>query len=141
MKLSNNLLRLVGIMYIAIIVKNILQLLFGYLSNSESDIKLYKLYNLQESNYSYAFLIQLIFIYDFIFVAVFVYFPLYLILFLIVKVYGNKFWFQILYILVIYILTIYYFDNGNVNIFFIIITILLGILNWYLFKKWIKFSK
>jgi hypothetical protein len=126
-------------MYIAIIVKNILQLVFGYLSNSERDIKLYKLYNLQDSNYTYAFLIQLVFIYDF-FLAVSMYLPLYLILFLIVKTYGNKFWFQIFYILGIYLLTVCFFDNGNFNYLFMIITILLGIQNWYLFKKWIKFS-
>lgn len=140
MKSSNNLLKLVGIMYIAIIVKNIFQLVFGYLSNSESDIKIYKLYNLQDSNYSYVFLIQLIFIYDFLFLAVSIYLPAYMILFLIIKGYGNKFWIQILYILGIYILTIYFFDHGNFNILFIITAILIGALNWYLFKRWIKFS-
>lgn len=137
MKSSNNLLKLVGIMSIAIIVKNILQLVFGYLSNSESDIKLYKLYNLQDSNYTYVFLIQLVFIYDF-FLAVFIYLPLYLILFLIVKTYGNKFWFQIFYTLCIYLLTVCFFDNGKLNYLFMIITILLGVHNWYLFKKWMK---
>lgn len=140
MKSLNNLLKLVGIMYIAIIVKNIFQLVFGYLSNSESDIKIYKLYNLQDSNYSYVFLIQLIFIYDFLFLAVSIYLPAYMILFLIIKVYGNKFWIQILYILGIYMLTIYFFDHGNFNILFIITAILIGALNWYLFKRWIKFS-
>ncbi len=127
-------------MYIAIIVKNIFQLVFGYLSNSESDIKIYKLYNLQDSNYSCVFLIQLIFIYDFLFLAVSIYLPAYMILFLIIKVYGNKFWIQILYILGIYMLTIYFFDHGNFNILFIITAILIGALNWYLFKRWIKFS-
>lgn len=121
-------------MYIAIVVKNILQLVFGYLSNSESDIKLYKLYNLQDSTYSYVFLFQLIFIYDFLFLAVSTYLPLYLILFLIVKVYGNKFWLHILYVFGIYMLAIYFFNNGNFNRLFILITILLGTLNWYLLK-------
>ncbi len=127
-------------MYIAIIFKNILQLVFGYLSNSESDIKLYKLYNLQDSIYSYTFLFQLIFIYDLLFLVVVLYLPLYLILFLIVKVYGNKFWLQILYVVGLYILTIYFLDNGNFNTLFIVITVLIGMLNWYLFKRWINFS-
>ncbi len=138
MKPLNNFLKLVGIMYIAIIVKNVFQFIFGYLSNSESDIKLYKLYNLQDSNYSYGFLIQLIFIYDFLFLAVSIYLPAYMILFFFVKIYGNKFWFHILYIMGLYTITIYFFDNGNLNILFIIITILMGTLNWYLFKQWIK---
>jgi len=125
-------------MYFGILSKNILQLILGYLSNSESDIKLYKLYNLQESNYSCGFLLQLIFIYDFLFLAVIFYLPLYLILYLIITGFGNKVWLQIFYPVAIYLLVIYFLDRGSFNYLFIFITILVGSLNWYSFKKYIK---
>lgn len=127
-------------MYFGILAKNILQLTLGYLSNSENDIKLYKLYNLQESNYSYDFLLQLIFIYDFLFLAVIFYLPLYLILYLIVARFGNKVWLQIFYLITIYLLIIYFLGQSNFNYLFIIITTLIGLLNWFLFKKWIKIT-
>ncbi|EFK36212.1 Uncharacterised protein [Chryseobacterium gleum] len=140
MKLLNNILKLIVIMYFGILAKNILQLTLGYLSNSENDIKLYKLYNLQESNYSYDFLLQLIFIYDFLFLAVIFYLPLYLILYLIVARFGNKVWLQIFYLITIYLLIIYFLGQSNFNYLFIIITTLIGLLNWFLFKKWIKIT-
>lgn len=138
MKLLNNIPKLIGIMYSAIIVKNIFQLILGYLSDAENDIKLYKLYNLQESSYSYGFLFQLIFIYDFLFLAVTFYFPIYLILYLAVIRFGNKIWIQIFYIFAIYFTIVYFFDKSNFNYLFIFIVILIGLLNWYSFKKWIK---
>lgn len=140
MKRLNNIFKLTVIMYFGILSKNILQLILGYLSDSESDIKLYKLYNLQESNYSYGFLLQLIFIYDFLFLAVIFYLPLYLILYLIIIRYGNKVWLHIFYPVAIYLLVIYFFSRSNFNDLFIFITILVGLLNWYLFKKWLKIT-
>ncbi|TQM19078.1 hypothetical protein FB551_3473 [Chryseobacterium aquifrigidense] len=125
-------------MYFGIIAKNLMQLILGYLFNSESDIKLYKLYNLQESNYSYNFLLQLIFIYDFLFLPIIFYLPLYLILYLIITRFGNKFWLHIFYPVTIYLLTIHFLGKSHFNYLFIFITILIGLLNWYSFKKWIK---
>lgn len=125
-------------MYCAIFIKNIFQLLFGYLSGAENDIKLYKLYNLQDSSYSYNFLIQLILIYDFLLLVIPLYLPIYVILFLIVKVYGNNLWFQVLYVLGIYIVAVCFFDSGKFNILFIIIIVLIGLFNWYAFKNWIR---
>ena len=110
-------------MYCAIFIKNIFQLLFGYLSGAENDIKLYKLYNLQDSSYSYNFLIQLILIYDFLLLVIPLYLPIYVILFLIVKVYGNNLWFQVLYVLGIYIVAVCFFDSGKFNILFIIVSL------------------
>ncbi|PWN58582.1 hypothetical protein C1634_021205 [Chryseobacterium viscerum] len=138
MKLLNNIPKLIAIMYLSIATKNILQLIFGYLFNSENDIKLYKLYNLHESSYSYNFLFQLIFIYDFLFLGVILYLPLYLILYLIITKFGNKIWLQVLYTVTIYLLAIYLFDKNNVSYLFILITTLIGLLNWYSFKKWIR---
>ncbi|WP_169236351.1 hypothetical protein [Chryseobacterium antibioticum] len=140
MKLLNNVPNLIATMYFGITAKNILQLILGYLSNSESDIKLYKLYNLQESSYSYGFLLQLILIYDFLFLAITFYLPLYLILYLIVVKFGNKIWIQIFYTLGVYLVIVYFFDKNNLNNLFVFITILTGILNWYMFRKWIKIT-
>jgi hypothetical protein len=138
MKLLNNIPKLIVITYFGILAKNILQSILGYLSNSESDIKLYKLYNLQESNYSYGYLIGLIFVYDFLFLAIIFYLPLNLILYLIIIKFGNKIWLQLFYTLGIYLITIYFFDNGDFNYYFIIIALSMGLLNWYLYRKWIK---
>ncbi|CAA7387172.1 hypothetical protein CHRY9393_01479 [Chryseobacterium fistulae] len=125
-------------MYCAIFVKNVFQLVLGYFSNSSNDIKLYKLYNLSQSNYSYGFLIQLIVIYDFILLAISVYFPIYLILYLLINNVGNKIGLQISYILILYLVVNYFFNNGNWDILFVIITIIIGLLNWFLFKKWVN---
>lgn len=140
MKLLNNIFKLIVIMYFGILSKNTLQLILGYLSNSESDIKLYKLYNLQESNYSYGFLLRLIFIYDFLFLAIIFYLPLYLILYLFITAFGNKVWLQIFYPVAIYLLVIYFLGISSFNYLFIFITILIGLLNWCLFKKWFRIT-
>ncbi|RNA62667.1 hypothetical protein D1631_12350 [Chryseobacterium nematophagum] len=133
-----NILKVIGIMYCAIFVKNVFQLVLGYFSNSPNDIKLYKLYNLSQSNYSYGFLIQLIVIYDFILFAISVYFPIYLILYLLINSGGNKIGLQISYMLIMYLVVNYFFNNGNCDILFVIITIVIGLLNWFLFKKWVN---
>ncbi len=140
MKLLNNIPKLIAIMYLNIAIKNILQLIFGYLFNSENDIKLYKMYNLQESSYSYNFLFQLIFIYDFLFLAIMLYSPLYLILYILITKFGNKIWLQISYLISIYLLVIFLFDKSSFSYLFIFITILIGLLNWFSFKKWIKIA-
>ncbi len=140
MKLLNNIFKLIVIMYFGILSKNTLQLILGYLSNSESDIKLYKLYNLQESNYSYGFLLRLIFIYDFLFLAIIFYLPLYVILYLFITAFGNKVWLQIFYPVAIYLLVIYFLGISSFNYLFIFITILIGLLNWCLFKKWFRIT-
>lgn len=140
MKLLNNIFKLIVIMYFGILSKNTLQLILGYLSNSESDIKLYKLYNLQDSNYSYGFLLRLIFIYDFLFLAIIFYLPLYLILYLFITAFGNKIWLQIFYPVAIYLLVIYFLGISSFNYLFIFITILVGLLNWCLFKKWFRIT-
>ncbi len=56
MKILNNLLKLVAIMYIFILFKNILQLIFGYLFSTETDIKFYKIYNIQRTVVSFPIL-------------------------------------------------------------------------------------
>lgn len=118
-----------------------LQLIFGYISNSPNDIKLYKLYNLHQSNYSYSFLLQLIFIYDFILLAISVYFPTYIILYFLINNWGNKLWLQLSYIVILYLIINYFFNSGNIDVLFLTIVITIGFFNWFLFKKWINEKK
>ena len=128
-------------MYCGIFIKNMLQLIFGYISNSPNDIKLYKLYNLHQSNYSYSFLLQLIFIYDFILLAISVYFPTYIILYFLINNWGNKLWLQLSYIVILYLIINYFFNSGNIDVLFLTIVITIGFFNWFLFKKWINEKK
>ena len=141
MKHLNNLVKVIFIMYCGIFIKNMLQLIFGYISNSPNDIKLYKLYNLHQSNYSYSFLLQLIFIYDFILLAISVYFPTYIILYFLINNWGNKLWLQLSYIVILYLIINYFFNSGNIDVLFLTIVITIGFFNWFLFKKWINEKK
>lgn len=134
-----NILKLIGIMYISISLKNILQILFGTLSNSDHDIKLYKLINLRdETYYSNLLTLKIILGYDFILLVILLYFWLYFLLYLIISLKGNKLWLQLFYPLIIYLITILVFDHFHPNILFIFIVIFLGYANWWMFKKWIK---
>lgn len=136
---SLNILKLIGIMYISIGLKNILQLLLGTLFNSEHDAKVYKLINLDmRSTLSTKLgLIELMLIYDFIVFVFIAYLWIYLILYLVVNLIGNKLWFQLLCPVTFYFTTILFIEF-NPNILFILITLILGFSNWWLFKKWIK---
>lgn len=136
---SLNILKLIGIMYIAIGLKNILQLLLGTLFNSEHDAKVYKLINLdmRSTLNTKLGLIELMLMYDFIVFVFIAYLWIYLILYLIINLTGNRFWFQLLYPVIVYFTTILFIEF-NPNILFILITLILGFTNWWLFKKWIK---
>ncbi len=126
-------------MYISISLKNILQIFLGYLS-IENDIKIYKIYNIKNTVYSLEYIFQLIIIYDYFIFAIIAYFWVFIILFFLTKKIGNKLWIHISYSLSIYLLAITYYDPFHYNILFIFITIFLGYVNWWLFKKWIKFD-
>ena len=130
--------KLIGIMYISISLKNILQLVLGHFFSSETDIKVYKIYNLEKTVYTLKFVILQMFLYDFILFATFAYLWIFLVLYLVVSLLGNKLWFQIGYSLIIYLLTVFYFDHLSINFLFIIIALFLGFANWWMFKKWIK---
>ena len=134
-----NVFKLIGIMYISISLKNILQIFLGYLS-IENDIKIYKIYNIKNTVYSLEYIFQLIIIYDYFIFAIIAYFWVFIILFFLTKKIGNKLWIHISYSLSIYLLAITYYDTFHYNILFIFITIFLGYVNWWLFKKWIKFD-
>lgn len=137
-----NFFKLIGIMFISISLKNALQIFLGTLTNYSEVTKPYRLVNINnritfDTKISH---LKLIFLYDFILFASIAYFWLFLILYLLVKKFGNKLWIHFSYTILIYIFTITYFYPFNYNIIFIFITIILGYANWYLFKKWIDFS-
>lgn len=134
-------LKLIGIMYISITLKNVLQVLLGTLSNYSEVPQVYRLVNLEkEISWSNKLgLLEVLSIYDYILFASFAYSMIYLVLYLISSLIGNKLWFQIAYTVIIYLLTIFYFDHFKVSFLFIIIALFLGYANWWMFKKWIKF--
>lgn len=127
-----NTVKLTGIMYIFLIVKNIFQILFGLLT-SYTEVEPYTIYNIKQSTFSLANII----FYDFFAFVMMIYLWAFLLLYLIILEYKNKMWIHMLYSVIIYLLAIFTFNKGEINDFFIFISILLGILNWYLFKKWI----
>lgn len=135
MRFFKNLPKLVAIMYIFILFKNLLQLVFGYLFTSATDIKFYKIYNIQQSIYSVDIVIILMILYECLIYG-FIYFGIFLFLYFIILNYGNNLFIHTIYLIVIYCLVV--LAVGGFNIFYLIIMIVLGILNWMLFKKWIK---
>jgi hypothetical protein len=135
-----NMFKLIGIMYISIGLKNILQIIFGTIFNTDHDIKIYKLINLkrESSLEGINLLFQVILGYDFFIFVIVAYLWVYLFLYLMVSLIGNKLWLQISYPIIIYLITILFFDHFHPNILFIVITVVLGFSNWWMFKKWIK---
>lgn len=138
MKSFQNILRLVMIVYIFILVKNIFQLSFGYVFTSETDIKFYKIYNIQKSNYGLDYVIILIFLYEFLVFSI-LYFLTFLCLYFLTSFFGNKFWIHVLYLIAIYLAIIFAGNEiKDFNIPFFVIILLLSVLNWFLFEKILK---
>ena len=133
---------LIVIMYISITVKNVLQFALGTSFNYSEVAKPYRLINLnKQPNFELKKnMIELVFLYDYILFALAAYLWIFLILYIIVTVKGNKLWIQISYTMIIYFIIVTYFDPFHYNIFFILITMLLGFINYFLFKKWIKYK-
>lgn len=136
-----NMFKLIGIMYISISLKNFLQLILGTLLNFEHDAKAYKLLNLgmRSSFESKVGLIQLMLIYDFIIFVLIAYLWIFLLLYVLVVIFGNKLWLHISYAVLVYLITILFFDHFHPNALFVLITIFLGYTNWWMFERWIKF--
>ena len=129
-------------MFISISLKNVLQIFLGTLTNYSEVTKPYRLININnritfDTKISH---LKLIFLYDFILFATIAYFWLFLILYLLVKKFGNKLLIHICYTIFVYIIIITYFDPFHYNIIFIFVCIILGYVNWWMFKKWIKFE-
>ena len=137
-----NIFKLIGVMYVSISLKNLLQILIGTLTNYSEVAQVYRLVNLQKET-SFENVIRLFYIllvYDYLIFTVLFYFWIFVILFFLTKKFGNKLWIQISYSLSIYLLAITYYDPFHYNILFILIAIFLGYANWWLFKKWINFD-
>jgi len=138
MKFFKDGLKLITIMYVFILSKIILQLVLGYVFSIETDIKFYKIYNIQRSVYTIDYVLFLTILYECV-IFVIAYFLFFLILYFIVLNYGNKLWLHSIYFSSIYIIIIFAINNRmtDFNIFYLSMMFILGILNWYLFKKWI----
>ena len=138
MKFFKDGLKLIAIMYIFILSKILLQLVFGYVFSIETDIKFYKIYNIQKSIYTIDYVLLLAILYECI-IFVIAYFLFFSILYFIVVKYGNKLWIHSIYFSSIYAIIIFAINNrmDDFNIFYLSMMFILGILNWYLFKKWI----
>lgn len=126
------------IMYINLFIKNVLQIILGYIFTSDTNIKVYRLYNISETIYDFFYIILLILVYDFLIFVKLFYSLIFLILYIIIRIFGNKLWIHVLYSLSIYIIAITFFDPYNYNIFFILIVMLLAYVNYFLFDKWVK---
>lgn len=137
-----NMLKLVGIMYISIGLKNILQIIIGTITDYNQVAKVYSLVNLKKrlSWDNKIGLIEILLIYDFVIFAIAFYLWGFLLLYILTVVLGNKLWLHIFYAIAIYLIIILFFDHFHPNFLFILITIFLGYANWVMFKKWIKFK-
>lgn len=138
MKFFKDGLKLIVIMYIFILSKILLQLVFGYVFSIETDIKFYKIFNIQKSVYTIDYVLFLTILYECI-IFVIAYFLFFLILYFIVVNYGNKLWLHSIYFSSIYVIIIFAINYrmDDFNIFYLSMMFILGVLNWYLFKKWI----
>ena len=132
--------KIIGALYISLNLKNFLQILFGTLSNYQEVPQPYRLVNLKSRSSFEAkvSLVKLILVYDYTIFTLLFYLWFFLILFLIITLIGNKLLFQIIYALIIYLLIILRFDNFQFNFLFALIVVIVGYLNWWMFKKFIK---
>jgi len=125
-----------------IVIKNILQIFFGVVSNSPSrpfdNLNIINILNF--SNDSFLIYITYFFLYEIIIFGATFYFWMYLLLFVIIKKFGNKISIQILYLLILYCLAIQIFNDNKIEFYSILIVFLLGFSNWMMFKKWMKFA-
>ena len=137
-----NIFKLIGIMYISISLKNLLQISIGTLTNYSEVTKPYRLINLTKRSNFEARLnhLKLIFLYDYLLFALIAYLWLFIILYLLVAKYGNRLGIHICYIILVYLIVVTYFDPFKYNILFMLISLMLGFSNWWLFKKWIRFN-
>jgi hypothetical protein len=136
MRFSKAIPKLIGTMYIFILFKNILQMLLGYIFSENTDIKFYKIYNISKTVYGLDFILLLVLTYE-CFLFVLIYFFIFSILYLITVKYGNALWIHTVYWMGIYTITVLV-TGSEFNIYFYMIMAFSGILNWWLFKKWIQ---
>ncbi|PIF44416.1 hypothetical protein CLU96_1384 [Chryseobacterium sp. 52] len=139
MKFVKNFPKLILATFFFIFAKNLLQIFFGVIFNSTNKQydSLILINPLNFSDSTLKLYILYFFLYEMLIIGLSVYLLLYNILFFIIKRFGNKLSLQILYLLLIYNVSIIFF-NTPINFFCILIVVILGVLNWYIFKKIIK---
>lgn len=140
MKIIDNLPKIFSITLIFITAKSIFQFIFGTLINAP--IHPFDSLNIiNGTSYSMDHFISYFYyylLYEIIIFGTVFYFWMFVLLFFLIKKFGNKISLQILYLLIIYIFAVQIFNNEKVDIYPVLIVILLGLLNWWMFKKWIK---
>lgn len=130
-----NLYKLIGVTYISICLINALQILFATVFITDGYLKFYSLR--EENAYSLKIILFYILLYEFFILFLF-YFVIYLVLYYIIKIFGNRIWIPIVYIAVIYSSVMFVKEHGDFHIEYVIIPVLLGVANWWMFKKWLK---
>lgn len=132
-----NLYKLVGVTYISICLKNLLQIIFATLFITDGDLHFYSLRD--ENIYSLKTIFLYIFLYDFLIFSLF-YIAVFFFLYYIIKIFGNKILIHIAYVVLIYSSAMFIREHGNFHIEYIIIPIILGCANWWMVKKWMQLS-
>ncbi len=130
-----NLYKLIGVTYISICLINALQILFATVFITDGYLEFYSLR--EENDYSLKIILFYILLYEFFIIFLF-YFAIYLVLYYIIKIFGNRIWIPIVYIAVIYSYVMFVKEHGDFHIEYVIFPILLGVANWWMFKKWLK---
>lgn len=139
MKLIDNLPKLLLTTLSFIFIKNMLQIIFGVITNS-SNKQYDSLILINPINFTGSTLKFYMFyfiLYEVIIIGLSCYLVMYIFLFFIIKQFGNKIYIQILFPLVIYNVAIIFF-NTSLDIFYLLIIIILGFMNWKIFKKYIN---
>jgi hypothetical protein len=139
MKFIKNLPKLFLTTIIFIFVKNILQVFFGVITNSynkEYD-SLILINPLNFTGSTPKFYLFYFVLYELLIIGVSAYLLLYTCLFFIIRRFGNKISVQILYLLLAYYIAILFF-NTQIDFFCVLIAVILGLMNWYIFKKYIQ---
>lgn len=128
---------------IFIVVKNLLQIFFGIIVDSPAKpfdtLNIINVLNFTKD--SFEVYILYFFLYEIITFGGVFYLWMYVLLFFIISKFGNKIALQILYILLVYNFAVLIFNDEKVNFYSIFIVIILGILNWFLFKKIVNLNK
>lgn len=127
--------KLIGVTYIFICLKTVFQILFATVFITDGYLKFYSLR--EENIYSFKYILWFTILYDFFILSLF-HIAIFLLLYYIVKIFGNKIWIQVFYISLIYSSAMFIKEHGTFHIEYVIIPILLGLANWWMFKKWIK---
>lgn len=135
MKLIESIFRLFLIILVTILTKVFLQISFGtILQVPRKPINALELFNGKEITFSYLIYYLM---YEFFYIFLF-YIWIYIILYFIIAKLGNKISIHLFYWLLIYNLAVLIFNREKVDFSSILIVIILGIMNWWMFKKYVK---